>query len=49
MKLQSFTKYLRQWFSCEMTYYGKNPISVFQEIFDRTDKILIWGGGLSTW
>ena len=31
-----------------MTHYGKSSISIFQEIFAGTDKILILGGVLST-
>ena len=35
-------------FSCEIAHYGKSSISVFQEIFAKTEKKLILGGGLST-
>ena len=35
-------------FLCETAHYGKSLISVFQEIFISTDKILISGEGLCT-
>ena len=43
-----FTKYLRQYLSCEIAHYGKSSIFVFQDIFTSTDKIFILGGGLCT-
>ena len=49
IKLESLEKYLIQTqFSCEVVLYGKNLISVFQQIFASTDKTYILGRGLST-
>ena len=33
------------YFSCEIVYYGKSSISVFQEIFTSTGKFSFWEGG----
>ena len=35
-------------FSCEIAHYGKSSISIFQEIFVSTDKLIFSGGSLST-
>ena len=35
-------------FPCEIAHYRKSSVSVFQKIFNSTDKIFISGGGLST-
>ena len=46
LQRQSFTKYLRLWFSCEIMHYGKSLISVFEEFFANIKKILILAGRL---
>ena len=47
--LQSFTKYLKLTLvSCEIAYYGKSLISVFQEFFAITKVIFILAGRLGS-
>ena len=47
IKLHSQNIWDKLQFSCEIVLYGKSPISIFQQIFTSTDKIFIFGGGLS--
>ena len=35
-------------FSCEIAYYGKSSISIFQQFFASISKIFILGVGLGT-
>ena len=46
---QPFTKHLSLTLvPCEIAHYGKNLISVFQELFASIDKIFILAGRLGT-
>ena len=42
-KTKFYTKY-----SCEIGYYRKSSVSVFQKAVASADKIFISGGGLNT-
>ena len=41
-QIQSFTKYLKLFFSSEIPHYGKLIISVFQEFFLMLTKVSFW-------
>ena len=38
----------KRWFSCEVEYYGKTSISIFEDVFASIDEFFILGGRLST-